>query len=44
MDWNNPTHKLALKEPRRGERALLRALVQTPQVRIGWMEGLRLTQ
>lgn len=33
MDWNNPTHPLARREPRRGERAVLRATVTTPQVR-----------
>jgi len=33
VDWNNPAHPLARKEPRRGERAVLRAVVATPQVR-----------
>lgn len=32
VDWNNPTHPLARREPRRGERAVLRATVATPQV------------
>lgn len=42
VDWNSPVHKLALKEPRRGERAVLRALVQTPQVgTVGWGRGRR---
>ncbi|KAL4422229.1 hypothetical protein ABPG77_009704 [Micractinium sp. CCAP 211/92] len=31
VDWNNPTHPLARREPRRGERAVLRATVTTPQ-------------
>ncbi|KAL4858574.1 hypothetical protein ACK3TF_001528 [Chlorella vulgaris] len=31
VDWNNPTHALARREPRRGERAVLRATVDTPQ-------------
>ena len=32
MDWNSPAHALAKREPRRGERAILRVLVATPQV------------
>lgn len=32
VDWNNPAHPLARREPRRGERAVLRAVVETPQV------------
>lgn len=31
VDWNNPAHPLARREPRRGERAVLRAVVETPQ-------------
>ncbi|KAI3428040.1 hypothetical protein D9Q98_006426 [Chlorella vulgaris] len=31
VDWNNPTHALARREPRRGKRAVLRATVDTPQ-------------
>ncbi|KAL4443466.1 hypothetical protein ABPG75_011203 [Micractinium tetrahymenae] len=31
VDWNNPAHPLARREPRRGERAVLRATVATPQ-------------
>ncbi|PSC72469.1 Endonuclease exonuclease phosphatase domain-containing [Micractinium conductrix] len=31
VDWNNPTHALARREPRRGERAVLRAVVDAPQ-------------
>ena len=30
MDWNSPTHKLALREPRRGQRAVLRATIAAP--------------
>ena len=30
IDWNNPTHMLAKKEPRKGERAVLRVTVETP--------------
>lgn len=30
MDWNNPTHPLARRQPRRGERSLLRATLDAP--------------
>ena len=32
VDWNDPTHSLSRREPRRGQRAVLRATVDTPQV------------
>lgn len=31
MDWNNPTHPLARRQPRRGARAILRATLATPR-------------
>ena len=31
VDWNNPTHPLAKRQPRRGARAILRATIATPQ-------------
>ncbi|KAG7672843.1 hypothetical protein KSW81_001783 [Nannochloris sp. 'desiccata'] len=31
VDWNNPTHPLAQRQPRRGARAILRATLATPQ-------------
>lgn len=30
IDWNNPKHVLAKREPRKGERAVLRVTVETP--------------
>ena len=30
VDWNSPTHKLARREPRRGQRAVLRATLAAP--------------
>ncbi len=30
MDWDNPTHALARREPRRGRRAALAATVHMP--------------
>lgn len=30
VDWNNPAHPLARKEPRQGERAVLRVTLATP--------------
>jgi hypothetical protein len=30
VDWNNPTHPLARRQPRRGERSLLRVTVAAP--------------
>lgn len=31
VDWENPTHPLAKREPRKGRRLSLAATIQTPQ-------------